>query len=149
MRNKFYETLYQWITQKRSISNRDISSVCPETKVEKLEIEEIDLSFLMKYAKESNELLPFRKMMNKKLRNKIWQLLLSSKIKLEKDFSIDALAKYELTGGEIKSVIENGIRNMFKRYLETGNNELKMDDIISNIENEINYNKEKKVGFGV
>lgn len=82
---------------------------------------------------------------NKNQRIELWKKLLPSSLPLEKDFDIEELAKYELTGGQIELVIKN------TAYKIAVSDEpiFKLDDFKEQItkEQKGQFDSETKVGF--
>ena len=82
---------------------------------------------------------------NEILREKLWEKLLPKNLPLENDFDTKALAKYNLTGGQIELVIKN---TAYKIALMS-EPIFKTSDFVIQIEKEIKttFDKDKKVGF--
>ena len=82
---------------------------------------------------------------NKNQRIELWKKLLPASLPLEKDFDIEELAKYELTGGQIELVIKN------TAYKIAVSDEpiFKLDDFREQItkEQKGQFDGETKVGF--
>ena len=82
---------------------------------------------------------------NKNQRIELWKKLLPTNLPLDKDFSIEELAKYELTGGQIELVIKN------TAYKIAVSDEpiFKLDDFKEQItkEQKGQFDGETKVGF--
>ena len=78
-------------------------------------------------------------------RLKIWDNNLPKKAKYEKEFKIEKLAKYNLTGGQIKLVLKNTAYSVAVRNSHI----FTIQDFISEIEKELkgNFDSEKSVGF--
>lgn len=78
-------------------------------------------------------------------RVQIWKKLLPANLPLEKDFNIEELAKYELTGGQIELVI----KNTAYKIAVNDNPIFKLEDFKEQIEKEKKgqFDSETKVGF--
>ncbi|MFY9094689.1 AAA family ATPase, partial [Aliarcobacter butzleri] len=82
---------------------------------------------------------------NKNQRIALWKKLLPSNLPLEKDFDIEELAKYELTGGQIELVI----KNTAYKIAVNDNPIFKLEDFKEQItkEQKGQFDSETKVGF--
>ncbi|MCT7650497.1 ATP-binding protein [Aliarcobacter butzleri] len=82
---------------------------------------------------------------NKNQRIALWKKLLPSNLPLEKDFDIEELAKYELTGGQIELVI----KNTAYKIAVNDNPIFKLEDFKEQINKEQKgqFDSETKVGF--
>lgn len=82
---------------------------------------------------------------NKNQRIALWKKLLPSNLPLEKDFDIEELAKYELTGGQIELVI----KNTAYKIAVNDNPIFKLEDFKEQITKELKgqFDSETKVGF--
>ncbi|MCT7565455.1 ATP-binding protein [Aliarcobacter butzleri] len=82
---------------------------------------------------------------NKNQRIALWKKLLPSNLPLEKDFDIEELAKYELTGGQIELVI----KNTAYKIVVNDNPIFKLEDFKEQItkEQKGQFDSETKVGF--
>ncbi|MFW3412650.1 ATP-binding protein [Aliarcobacter butzleri] len=82
---------------------------------------------------------------NKNQRIALWKKLLPSNLPLEKDFDIEELAKYELTGGQIELVI----KNTSYKIAVNDNPIFKLEDFKEQItkEQKGQFDSETKVGF--
>ncbi|MFY4806699.1 ATP-binding protein [Aliarcobacter butzleri] len=82
---------------------------------------------------------------NKSQRIALWKKLLPSNLPLEKDFDIEELAKYELTGGQIELVI----KNTAYKIAVNDNPIFKLEDFKEQItkEQKGQFDSETKVGF--
>lgn len=82
---------------------------------------------------------------NKNQRIALWKKLLPSNLPLEKDFDIEELAKYELTGGQIELVI----KNTAYKIAVNDNPIFKLEDFKEQItkEQKGQFDSENKVGF--
>lgn len=82
---------------------------------------------------------------NKNQRIVLWKKLLPSNLPLEKDFDIEELAKYELTGGQIELVI----KNTAYKIAVNDNPIFKLEDFKEQItkEQKGQFDSETKVGF--
>ncbi|MCT7628712.1 ATP-binding protein [Aliarcobacter butzleri] len=82
---------------------------------------------------------------NKNQRIALWKKLLLSNLPLEKDFDIEELAKYELTGGQIELVI----KNTAYKIAVNDNPIFKLEDFKEQItkEQKGQFDSETKVGF--
>ncbi len=102
-------------------------------------LENIDKAFSRRF----NYKIEFKKP-NKTQRLALWQKMLP-KAEFEKDFDVEKLASYELTGGQINLIVKNtaykvAVRDEFVFYLE---------DFISEIQKEksASFDNEKSMGF--
>ncbi len=82
---------------------------------------------------------------NKNQRIALWKKLLPSNLPLEKDFDMEELAKYELTGGQIELVI----KNTAYKIAVNDNPIFKLEDFKEQItkEQKGQFDSETKVGF--
>ena len=103
-------------------------------------LENLDKAFSRRFNYKIEFLKP-----NKEQRVQLWKKLLPSALPLEKDFDIEELAKYELTGGQIELVIKN------TAYKIAINDKpiFKIDDFKEQItkEKKGQFDSETKVGF--
>ncbi len=82
---------------------------------------------------------------DEKQRLELWEKLLPKELPLEDKFEKSALAKYELTGGQIELII----KNTAYKVAVSDNPIFKIDDFIIEIDKEKKsmFDREKKVGF--
>jgi SpoVK/Ycf46/Vps4 family AAA+-type ATPase len=82
---------------------------------------------------------------NYEQRIEIWKKLLPKNAEYTLDFNIEKLAKYNLTGGQIKLIVKNTAYKVAVREIHIFNE----NDFILEIEKELkgDFNKEKSVGF--
>ncbi len=103
-------------------------------------LENIDTAFSRRF----NYKIEFKKP-NKIQRKKLWELMLPKNAKYEKDFSLEELSTYQLTGGQINLIIKNTAYNVAVRT----NPLFKLDDFILEIQKEKqgSFDSEKSMGF--
>ncbi|MGM0520345.1 MAG: ATP-binding protein [Campylobacterota bacterium] len=82
---------------------------------------------------------------NKEQRVTLWKKLLPQALPLEKDFSVEKLATFELTGGQIELVV----KNTAYKIATNDNPVFKQEDFIEQIKKEQKgqFDSENKVGF--
>ena len=103
-------------------------------------LENIDMAFSRRF----NYKIEFKKP-NKIQRKKLWELMLPKNADFEKDFSIEELSTYQLTGGQINLIVKNTAYNVAVRDTPL----FKLEDFIAEIqkEKEGSFDSEKSMGF--
>ena len=103
-------------------------------------LENIDVAFSRRF----NYKIEFKKP-NEKQRLELWKKMLPKDAPYEKDFDVQKLATYSLTGGQINLIIKNTAYSVAIKQEPLFN----LDDFISHIgkEKEGNFDSEKSVGF--
>ena len=103
-------------------------------------LENIDMAFSRRF----NYKIEFKKP-NKAQRKKLWELMLPKNADFEKDFSIEDLSSYQLTGGQINLIVKNTAYNVAVRDTPL----FKLEDFIAEIqkEKEGSFDSEKSMGF--
>lgn len=103
-------------------------------------LENIDKAFSRRF----NYKIEFKKP-NKEQRVKLWEKMLPKNANFSKDFSVDELSSYELTGGQINLIIKNTAYKVAIR----DNSIFKLDDFIGEIKKEksSSFDNEKMMGF--
>jgi AAA+ superfamily predicted ATPase len=103
-------------------------------------LENIDKAFSRRF----NYKIEFKRP-NEEQRLRLWQLMLPEEADYEEDFSIDTLAKYNLTGGQINLIVKNTAYKVAVRE----NPIFTMEDFIDEINKEKSgdFDTEKSMGF--
>jgi len=103
-------------------------------------LENIDKAFSRRF----NYKIEFKRP-NQEQRVRLWQLMLPEEADYEEDFSIERLAKYNLTGGQINLIIKNTAYKVAVRE----DSIFTMQDFIEEIEKEKSgdFDSEKSMGF--
>ncbi len=103
-------------------------------------LENIDMAFSRRF----NYKIEFKKP-NRVQRKKLWQLMIPKNADYDKDFSIDVLSEYQLTGGQINLIIKNTAYNVAVADIPI----FTLEDFISEIkkEKEGSFDSEKSMGF--
>jgi SpoVK/Ycf46/Vps4 family AAA+-type ATPase len=105
-------------------------------------LENLDKAFSRRF----NYKLEFKKP-GLKQRMQLWQLMLPENADYEEGFDFEALAKYDLTGGQINLIIKNTAYTVAIRDESV----FKMDDFIAEIKKELGseFENEKSMGFSI
>jgi len=103
-------------------------------------LENIDMAFSRRF----NYKIEFKKP-SKSQRKKLWELILPKNAEYEKNFSIDELSTYQLTGGQINLIVKNTAYNVAVKSEPI----FRLEDFISEIEKEKqgSFDSEKSMGF--
>ncbi len=98
------------------------------------------------FSRRFNYKIEFKKP-GKKQRLRLWQFMLPEKADYAEDFDVEALAKYELTGGQINLVIRNTAYKVAVREESVFNNR----DFLEEIEKELgsSFDGVKSMGFKI
>jgi SpoVK/Ycf46/Vps4 family AAA+-type ATPase len=103
-------------------------------------LENIDTAFSRRF----NYKIEFKKP-NISQRKKLWKMMLPQHANYEEAFDIDALAKYNVTGGQINLIIKNTAYRVAVREVSV----FALDDFIVEIEKELrgSFDSDKQLGF--
>ncbi len=103
-------------------------------------LENIDTAFSRRF----NYKIEFKKP-NISQRKKLWKMMLPQHADYEEAFDIDALAKYNVTGGQINLIIKNTAYRVAVREVSV----FALDDFIVEIEKELrgSFDSDKQLGF--
>jgi len=103
-------------------------------------LENIDMAFSRRF----NYKIEFKKP-NKLQRKKLWELMLPKNADFEKDFDIEELSTYQLTGGQINLIVKNTAYTVAIRDTPL----FKLEDFVLEIQKEKagSFDSEKSMGF--
>ncbi len=103
-------------------------------------LENIDMAFSRRF----NYKIEFKKP-NKLQRKKLWELMLPKNADFEKDFDIEELSTYQLTGGQINLIVKNAAYTVAIRDTPL----FKLEDFVLEIQKEKagSFDSEKSMGF--
>ena len=103
-------------------------------------LENIDMAFSRRF----NYKIEFKKP-NKLQRKKLWELMLPKNADFEKDFNIEELSTYQLTGGQINLIVKNTAYTVAIRDTPL----FKLEDFVLEIQKEKagSFDSEKSMGF--